>query len=277
VTTLALADQLRSAVLRRAAPRALIADRHARVLWLGLASISIAFLGVFFFGRPMLRVAPLVLGVPHLLADVRYLVVRRGHHRSPGFWLLIAPPALAMSFGAPAAVGFAAVVGAGVLRRSALITSAGLLLVALGARFGDDAQGFFLNAHNFVALALWWSWRPRPLTLLVIPALALAGWAVLWRLGSLDVEAFAFAQAVHYAVWLRLIPEDDRDRPAPRSFRASWAALRVDFPLWTLAVFAVIAIGLAVWGLFDVHASRGAYLALASFHGYLELGIVARR
>jgi hypothetical protein len=36
-------------------------------------------------------------------------------------------------------------------------------------------------------------------------------------------------------------------------------------------------VGLAAWGLFDVHASRDAYLALASFHGYLELGVVARR
>ncbi len=37
---------------------------------------------------------------------------------------------------------------------------------------------------------------------------------------------FAFAQAVHYGVWLRVLPEEDRARPAPRMFRASYYALR---------------------------------------------------
>jgi hypothetical protein len=281
VTTLAVPldglDRLRREVLRHIAPRALIADRHARVLVLGLGSIALAFVLALAVPRAMLMLGPLVLGVPHLLADARYLVVRRGHHRQLGFWLLIAAPAMATSLGAGPAVGFGAVVGAGLLRRNPWIIGAGLGLVALGLRLGWDAQLVFLHVHNFVALAIWWAWRPRPLSALAIPAAALVGWLVLWHVGSLDTTAFAFAQAVHYAVWLRLIPEDDRARPAPRGFKASWAALRADVGPWPLAAVALVALALAGWALFSADGARDAYFALATFHGYLELGVVARR
>src|SRR5207342_1597240 len=39
---------------------------------------------------------------------------------------------------------------------------------------------------------------------------------------------FAFAQAVHYGVWLKLLPEEDRARRGVRSFRASYRALTRD-------------------------------------------------
>ena len=118
MSTLAVADQLRASVLRHVAPRALIADRQARVLWLGLGSVAASFAAALCFPKAMLLVGPLVLGVPHLLADVRYLVVRRGHHKRVGFWLLIAAPALAMSLGAGPGWGFAAVAGAGLCGRA---------------------------------------------------------------------------------------------------------------------------------------------------------------
>jgi hypothetical protein len=264
-------------VLRRVAPRALIADREARVLWLGLASVATSFVAALCFPKAMLLVGPLLLGVPHLLADVRYLVVRQGHHRSLFFWLLIAAPALATSLGAAPTWGFAAVVGAGLLRRSPCVTALGLCLVALGLRFGWDAQLVFLHAHNAVALVLWWRWRKRSRSMLLIPAAALLGWLLLWLLGTLDTTAFAFAQAVHYAVWLRLIPDDDRARPAPRSFRASWQALVKDFGPWPLLGFLALALFVAAWGLYDSQAAREGYFALATFHGYLELGVLARR
>lgn len=275
--TFAAADQLRGSVLRRVAPRALIADREARVLWLGLLSIATSFVAALCFPEAMLVVGPLVLGVPHLLSDARYLVVRRGHHKSLSFWLLIAAPALATSLGAEPFWGFAAVAGAGLLRRSPLVTAAGLALVALGVWFGWDAQRVFLHVHNGVALLVWWRWRPRSWSMLAIPAAAVLGWAVLWQLGTLDTTAFAFGQAVHYAVWLRLIPEDDRARPAPRSFRASWQALLRDFGPWPLVGFAVLSLFIAAWGLYDAPAAKVGYLTLATFHGHLELGMVARR
>ncbi len=36
------------------------------------------------------------------------------------------------------------------------------------------------------------------------------------------VLLFAFAQAVHYGIWLRLIPEEDRPQPSPRTYAASF-------------------------------------------------------
>ncbi len=89
------------------------------------------------------------------------------------------------------------------------------------------------------------------------------------------VLAFAFLQSVHYGVWLRLIPEDDRPRAAPRPWRATWRALVQDFGVVPLMLFAALALGIAVWGVVDLTQARLGYLRLAVFHGYLELAVGA--
>ena len=94
-------------------------------------------------------------------------------------------------------------------------------------------------------------------------------WAVRW------VVLFAYAQAVHYGLWLRVVPEVARKRPAPRSWAASLAALRRDVGDPMMAVFVVLAIAIAVWGAVDVVAARAGYLRLALFHGTLELAVLA--
>src|SRR5262249_3123146 len=160
--------------------------------------------------------------------------------------------AVATSLGAPAGIGFASVIGAGLLKRSPFVVALGLLLAVVGWH----AQDLFLHAHNFVALAVWWQWRPRPLWVLAVPLAAGGGWLAL---GPFTWPSFAFLQAVHYAVWLRLIPEDDRARPAPRSFRASWQALRADFGRWPLLAFGGAALGLALWALVAAPDARDAY------------------
>ena len=87
--------------------------------------------------------------------------------------------------------------------------------------------------------------------------------------------SFVFLQSVHYLVWLRLVPEDDRARPAPRPFLASWHALRADFGLWPFVVTATAAVAIAGWGIADLAAARDGYLRLAGFHGYLEVAVGA--
>ena len=42
--------------------------------------------------RWTLALGPIVLGVPHLLADARYLVVRPGYHRRTSIFLAVLPP-----------------------------------------------------------------------------------------------------------------------------------------------------------------------------------------
>ena len=93
-------------------------------------------------------------------------------------------------------------------------------------------------------------------------------------LGLRLVLLFTFAQSVHYVIWLRLIPEDDRERPTPRSFRASWRALIAELgPLVWLAL--ALALVIVSWALVDLAAARAGYLRLAHFHAFLEFAVLA--
>ena len=170
----------------------------------------------------------------------------------------------------------------------------------------------FLHLHNVIALGWWWSLRPRTKQSFMLPAAVLGGTVFLlaggadpiitalggWNaVGSgtsfaefietgapvgMDptmaarlVLSFAFLQSVHYVMWLRLVPEDARVRPAPRPFRASWQALVRDFGLPLLVVFFGLTVFIAAWGLKDLSNARWGYLRLAAFHGYLELAVAA--
>jgi hypothetical protein len=187
-----------------------------------------------------------------------------------------------------------------------------LALAALSVRYAGWAELAFAHLHNAVGLALWWAWRPRwtrlhwiPLALFAAASVALLAGAAApilrWTgglhapgagtslhehlaalapfarpsLGARLVLLFAFAQAVHYAVWLRLVPEEDRPRPAPRTFAGSYRALRADFGLAPLLVAAALSAAVAVWACVDLSGARTGYLRFASFHGQLELAAAA--
>ena len=70
------------------------------------------------------------------------------------------------------------------------------------------------------------------------------------------VLLFAFAQAVHYGVWLRLIPEDNRKQATPRPFVTTFRALEKDMGGTILLVAGLLAGGLAAWAVFDLAAAR---------------------
>ncbi|NVB40128.1 hypothetical protein G6O69_19940 [Pseudenhygromyxa sp. WMMC2535] len=310
---LAPLDRLRARTLRATMPVSshFAARREPRVALIGALSVLAALIGVASFPLWMLALGPIVLGVPHLLADLRYCVVRPGWHRRPALWLGVGLPLVAVAVGADMAVGFAAVAGAcvgldgprwrrlvGVL---AAAIAAGVCMVA-----GPRSTLVLLHLHNAVALALWWRWREHEGGLRRWPALAVLGGCALILAGGLDaafvehaparldlahhlqalapgfsgaaalrlVLLFAFAQSVHYAIWLRLVPEDDRERATPRSFRASWRALVAELgPLAWVALAA--AMGLAAWALVDLAQARAGYLRLARFHLFLELALLA--
>jgi hypothetical protein len=310
-----LLDRPRASLYRLGAPwlGPLYGDRSRRVFWLAVFTLASSLVLTCVAPLWLLALGPLVLGVPHLLADLRYLVVRPGLHRRRVLWLCV-PPLVAMGFSAPPWVGLLALVPpvfAGARRRVGLVLMVVVGLIALAVRFETPFLYAFVHAHNVIALALWWSLRPRGVSGLVL--LALAGLTTLGLLlGAADpivtafhgwtapgsgasfeqfvaavaplddgvlagrlVLTFAFWQALHYGAWLRLIPEDARDRAAPRPFHASWRALVDDFGRWPLFAVALLSVGLAGWGLVDPHAAREGYLNLGSFHGYLELAVVA--
>jgi hypothetical protein len=307
-------DVVRSALYRGAAPwlAPFYGDRERRVAVFGAVSVAVALAVTLVVPLWSLALGPLVFGVPHLVSDLRYLVVRPGFHRRTWLVLLAGAPLVATSFGAGPAVGLASVVVAVLFARGAwttktlmLVPSAALVGVALWQPVGF--QLVFLHLHNAVALLVWWLWRKRGAVSLLVPAAVLGGTALLlsgaaepvlsmsggwnapWTQTSFAdfvetttplanpvwaarlVLLFCFLQQVHYGAWLRMIPDDDRARPAPRTFRATWTALVQDFGLAPLLVAVALALGLAAWGLVSLRDARLGYLYLAAFHGYLEL------
>lgn len=251
----------------------------------------------------LLAIGPIVLGVPHLLADVRYCIVRPGWHRERRLWVTAGIPLVALSCGAPLEIGLIGVAASALVlgdprdTRMRLVVAAALCLAAITYAVGSTADLVFAHAHNFIAVAMWATWRRRATRLhqLVLASFVLASVAITFGLADfawttrlaadlptgLDaathanslapalphewalrlVMLYAFAQAMHYGVWLRLVPEDDAPRPS----------LRDEFSTPLLVGFALACVGLAIWACIDLAEARTGYLRFARFHGMLEL------
>lgn len=89
------------------------------------------------------------------------------------------------------------------------------------------------------------------------------------------VLLFAFAQSVHYTIWIRLVPEEDRARETPRTFAASLRAWRDDSGTFVVAAALLLTVLVAGWALVDLGAARDGYLRGVISHGYLELAAIA--
>jgi hypothetical protein len=306
-------DRLRAGFLRLLGPvaRKLVRRRDLRVAVFGCMVIATALAGSVLLPLWLLALGPVILGTPHVLSDVRYLVIRPGYHRRALFWLPVGIPLVVagcgyypMEFGLSAVAAAAVLSGGSSWRKAVALAVTGVILTA-SVRAGDMSQIVFAHVHNFVALALWWFWRPRthwsagliPLLFGVAVVALAAGWmtplggAWSWFPGGMSMEShaevlapglsveaagrlvvlYAFAQAVHYGIWLRLIPEDDRPRETPRTFAATFRALEVDVGRVVLWGTIIVATGVAVWAVLDLAAARIGYLRMALFHGYLEL------
>lgn len=307
-------DLARVHVLHALGPvsRALVVSRERRV---AVSAVLAAFTALALAaGAPMwaIAVSPLVFGVPHVVADVRYLVVRTGLGRERRLLLALALPLLATAFiGLRAGTIAAAIALLGGSRRRGWIGLALLAPVAAIAWHAPArADAVFAHLHNLVAVLLWWAWRPRGerAGLRLVGLGAVVAGAALIAAGAFDgsfaalghprgfdpdslaralapgmaapwarrlLALYAFGQAVHYAVWLRLVPDEDRERATPRSFRASWRALAADVGPVVLAGAIVALVFFAAWGVFDASRAQGAYLRSASFHGHLEIVALA--
>lgn len=320
---LAPIDALRGRMLAAVPKRAMraVRSRAARLSWLATASVVVSTLLVGASPMALFIYGPLVLGVPHLVADVRHLVLRPGHHRARGFLLLVGAPLLLGQVSGHRAVAFAAITGAAIVSRApkrilarALAASAfGALAYTFSPRIADAT---LLHGHNLVALVWLVSWRSadralvRALTFpLMAAAIVTAGIffgafdatfsasAGAWLSRNVDVAGlagayapsvdarhaerwlvfFAFAQSIHYAVWLRLIPEVDREIEGTYSFRQSAQKLARDVPRGVLAFAACGAVFFMTWGAVRPIAAREAYLTVGTFHAYLELAMFAFR
>lgn len=290
----------------------LVRRRDLRVLVAGCGVVGFSLAATLLSPFWLLALGPVVLGVPHLIADVRYLVLRPGLHRRRDLWLPLGVPLLLVgTSNMTVTSGLLACAGMALLARGAWsrkTVALGVIALLMSAAWyaGGMAAILFAHAHNFIAVTLWWCWRPRkrriqlavvPLLFLAASVLLLFGWLEPWVQGFSWQPAgmgpefhlsflapgvaepwalrmvllFAFAQSVHYGVWLRLIPEDDRPQETPRTFRSSAHALHADLGTPLLIGGVLFALIITLWAVFDLAAARDSYLRLALFHGYLEL------
>ena len=301
-------DSVRLALIRALGRvgRALVRDRELRVVVQGFAFVVFTLCTCLLIPMWTLALGPLLLGVPHLVSDLRYLVVRPAFYRDTALVALTAPFLAAVSLGLGARVGLLAAAG-GVLTRSRpgarrwWVGGAVAGLLALAWWLGTTSDLLLAHAHNWIAVLLWWLWSPGGrrrgwvvlayVAVLVALLAGLADVALIWHdpgmgvgqhlaalapgvPGPLAVRlliAFGFAQSMHYAVWLRLMPDEDRPRETPRTFASSWRALVADFGPGPLLVAVAVSAGLVGWALLDLAAAHTGYLRLAAFHGSLEV------
>jgi hypothetical protein len=192
------------------------------------------------------------------------------------------------------------------------VAALGLALGIVGLASGRTADVVLAHLHNAFAIGVWWTLRERRSRFeILVPATILGGLAACASLGpmltshgatfgnfgaflSLDtlldslappaiaeraglawVLVFAFGQSVHYAIWLRLIPEDARRRDAPRSFASSYRALRSELGTAMLLIALGTCALVVSWAAIDLAAARDGYLRLALFHGPLEIGLAS--
>lgn len=304
-------DRLRRLFLvpvARAAPW-LVVSRDARVGFGGTVLVALALGAAGFVPAWMLGIGPLVWGVPHVLADIRYLVVRPGLHRRRRISAaLVAAIALSFGFGIRGAIagGAAAVLlsRASVARKLAVVGVSGVLF-AIAAACAETADVVFAHCHNLVAIGFFWAFRRRASRLFLLPVVAFVcgavlllagtfdGLALATRIGTLDLELaretlapgldttaatrlvllFAFAQSVHYIVWIALIPAEARSRETPPSLRQAARAIVSDLGSLVVLAGLVTTTVLGVWAFRDLASARSMYLAVASFHGWLEVGV----
>jgi len=202
-------DRARTALFVRALEvrplRELLLEKSRRISSLLLLHAGAAFLLAVFAPTLLLVLGPLLLGVPHVLSDVRYLLVRPKFRPPARVWLVGGTLALL-------ALRLAAVAGVDALLRyelplvavwlagSALFGAARLgdprwlavlLVASLLGWLGWSAPGALrlamAHAHNFIAISLWAlafsSARGRALALLAVlsgAALLLAGSPLAW-------------------------------------------------------------------------------------------------
>ena len=331
-------DSARREVWRVAAKTSLgrrcATDRATRLSVLGITHTLTLLALVALAPVWLLLVGPLVLGVPHVMADIRYCFIRPAR---PIGWLprvVVALPILGLMgmraanlfFGVEiplwndVAFGSAAIVLASALGPRSAGARVGLTLITVGLGVLALAHArttilIFAHAHNVIALGIFALWaRSRGVgsaAFAVVPAfviaigliavgalepvtayfggtqepvagLSLAGLAaslapgVDGALATRIVLVYAFAQAMHYVLWLRLTPGAVLPGPPSLTYRRTLRGWVEDFGRLPFALAALSIIAVPIWAAFaEPMTVRSGYLSLAGFHGWLELAMLA--
>lgn len=202
-------------------------------------------------------------------------------------------------------IGFALIAGARRAGRSVAFSTLALgvlgALCTLALRHPSLTRALLAHGHNVVGIGVWAVWFRRgrrrawlPLLVLVTIALGLVlsvsessrfgltltaigqGLApgLAPDLATASAMLFVFLQAVHYAVWLVWIPQEQLPHQGTFTFRMTTRSLLGDFGAPLLALFALVWLALLGSALLDARATLRVYVALAAFHGWLELAML---
>jgi hypothetical protein len=87
--------------------------------------------------------------------------------------------------------------------------------------------------------------------------------------------AFVFLQAVHYAIWLTWVPQEDLKGEGTLTFRMTARSLIADFGVAGCALVLIAMLGLVWIALLKIQLALNWYLTLSRFHGLLELSVLA--
>ncbi len=312
-------DRLRAPTLSLASRsrwlRAALRSRTSRVELFAALGVSSALLAALVAPALLWLWAPLVLGVPHLAADVRYLALPSNSPVAVRVRDVAVAALLAATLLWPSPrLGGAAVVVAWLLSpwsagavRQAMVGAVIVSAYAAMWRWPIESSYVLLHAHNAIAVLMFAGVFGRGRARWWLPA-ALAALSALLLLGALDpvlpsrgldeiagyvlplraleqwpasfstrlAVLFVFMQSVHYAIWLRLVPELARPRAGARSFRASLVALQREFSAVGVALLAALALLVLGLAAHDPLLAQREYLRFAGFHAYLELAFLAR-
>lgn len=297
--------------------RPIVRKRELRVTLVGLALVASSLIGALWLPLWVLALGPLLLGIPHVLGDIRHLILLPGFHRRVSLWLVAGLPILACGLGADTRVGMLAIAGIclvarGRVGRRLAVAAVGLAATVALQYAGASRDLYFAHAHNFIAVGLWWAWRARQTKLhwLVLVAFALACGIIMSPVSEFAVSStagltgsagdmdlnyqlarlapgldpslgvrvvllYTFCQSVHYGIWLRLVPDEDRMRPTPPPFRTAFLQLWRDFQTPAMLVALALCVTFAVWAVFDLMQANHGYFRVVRFHGFIELAAIA--
>ena len=234
--------------------------RDRRVALIACAHALVAFLLTATFPMLLFVVGPILLGVAHVSADVRYLVLRRG---LPKWWkhivigiclalvgmrgagevlggMLLLHAEHVVALGWMALAAFVAMRLGGSRTRGVIV---GLVIVGLGlasalAPYGSRIA--FIHLHNLVAVTLWiWLFRMR-ITYALVPLLFMA--FLVFLLGSPWVLSVMGATGGVSSLGLHLLSAADFTAPGVQSSAAihltlSYVFLQsVHYAAWLLLI-----------------------------------------
>jgi hypothetical protein len=86
---------------------------------------------------------------------------------------------------------------------------------------------------------------------------------------------YAFGQSLHFAAWLRLLPDVERESPTPKPFRRALRDLQTDFGRLTMPLLALTVVAIVLL-LLEGGRARETYFALSYFHVGLEGAALAQ-